>query len=66
MAAPAVAAAGAATHTPLASASLYVGDLDPNVTEPQVRDRLEEMLSWLLRAGETQSHVFHPCLNFQR
>jgi len=34
-AAPAAAPAAAGT-TPLASASLYVGDLDPNVTEPQV------------------------------
>eukprot|EP00281_Chroomonas_sp_CCMP1168_P022820 CAMPEP_0206224194 /NCGR_PEP_ID=MMETSP0047_2-20121206/6899_1 /ASSEMBLY_ACC=CAM_ASM_000192 /TAXON_ID=195065 /ORGANISM="Chroomonas mesostigmatica_cf, Strain CCMP1168" /LENGTH=640 /DNA_ID=CAMNT_0053647141 /DNA_START=239 /DNA_END=2161 /DNA_ORIENTATION=- len=40
MAAPATATAAAPAaapaHTPLASASLYVGDLDPNVTEPQL------------------------------
>lgn len=40
MAAPAAAAPAAAPAaagpTPLASASLYVGDLDPNVTEPQL------------------------------
>jgi hypothetical protein len=36
--APAVpaAAAAAAAPAPLASASLYVGDLDPGITEPQV------------------------------
>jgi hypothetical protein len=33
--APAAAPAGAAP-APLASASLYVGDLDPGITEPQV------------------------------
>ena len=33
---PAAAAAGGAQPAPLASASLYVGDLDPNVTEPQL------------------------------
>jgi hypothetical protein len=32
---PAAPAAGA--PAPLASASLYVGDLDPGITEPQVR-----------------------------
>ncbi len=47
MAAPAVAAAGAAAaHTPLASASLYVGDLDANVTEPQVCDEKYPLMSF--------------------
>eukprot|EP00290_Baffinella_frigidus_P010120 CAMPEP_0180140024 /NCGR_PEP_ID=MMETSP0986-20121125/13937_1 /TAXON_ID=697907 /ORGANISM="non described non described, Strain CCMP2293" /LENGTH=653 /DNA_ID=CAMNT_0022082349 /DNA_START=134 /DNA_END=2095 /DNA_ORIENTATION=+ len=35
-AAPAAPAAGGTQPPPLASASLYVGDLDPNVTEPQL------------------------------